>query len=226
MLLFIVLWFDVYPLAHVHIYGQSIEASNNRFWFYWPVALLIFVILLLLFVCCWRCKPGEVANENTEAECILNNKRKEKEFYTVSLNSSVGEPQKDDTNSVQIEEITPAKAEKLFPRCSVKRKPEKLCLQERNVSDVSKRQTVTLSPRELFFQDLLNEENKSDSSVTFADNQPLEEAVLSALNKTTSASEQEFFIANISPCAQNYKNNIFMYVNVEEEPTLKVKNAD
>lgn len=221
VLLFIFLWFAVYPLIHVYVYKQSIDASENWFWFYWPVALLLFLILLMLLLCIWRCKLNNSTFENSEEkECILlNNRRKDKDFYTVSLTASEASTVSNENKNQNIElaEITPAKTERLFPRCSVKRKPDKLQLERVVIHEQAK--TACLSPRELFFKDLLQGDNKSNSSVVF--NQPLEEAVLSAINKTALNEKKnisrEYFIASVSPKLKEYKNNIFMYVNAEEE---------
>lgn len=205
--LFIFLWFALYPLIHVYAYRQSIDASENWFWFYWPVALLLFLFLLILLLFMWRCKTnGNCVKQEEEEEekCILNNKRKENEFYT-SNNSQ----------SVELVEITPAKAERLFPRCSVRNKPEKLQIDKVVIHDEPKNST-TLSPRELFFKDLLQEaDNKSNSSTVFnAKNQAI------SLN----TKKNEYFIASVSPKQENYKNNIFMFVNVGEED-VKIKKA-
>lgn len=191
--LFIILWFAVYPLIHVYVYNQSIDASENWFWFYWPLALLLFVIVLVLLVCVWRCKRSDGNSEETV--CILKKNSEE----TVVLNASEEDlSEKKSLQSIELEEITPGKAEHLFPRCSVRRKPEKLQIEKVVIHE--QRKTACLSPRELFFKDLLDEANKSTSSLIF--NQP----------KT-----HEYFIASVSPKQKNYKNNIFMYVNAGQE---------
>lgn len=219
----------MYPLIHVLVYGQSIESSEITFWFYWPVALLLFVIFLVLFLCFWRCKSNQTTNaKSEETKSILNNQKQEKDFYTISLHSSEAEKDDNVISSVELKEITPAKSEKLFPRCSVRRKPENLQVEIHELP--KKYPAASLSPRELFFQDLLREDNRSNSSVVFsnADNQPLEEAVLSALNKikcdTKRNEMREYFIASVSPTQQNHKNNIFMFVNANEE--VKPQNVD
>lgn len=223
--LFICLWFGVYPLIHVLVYGESIDTSESSFWYYWPIALLLFVLLLFLLICChFYCKPnGDVTEYHEEKESILNNKRTD--FYTISVNSVETERLNENKNQcIELSEVTPIKTER-FPRCSVKRKPEKLQIEKVEIheqSNTSKYPTASLSPRELFFQDLLQEDNKSNSSIVFnSENQPLEEAVLSALNKiscdTKKNEMKEYFIANVSPTQQNCKNNIFMYVNAAEE---------
>lgn len=197
----------MYPLIHVYVYKQSIDTSENWFWFYWPLALLLFVILLVLLLCIWRCKSDRTVNCE-EKECILNNQRKDKELYTVSLNPSEGSVV-NKSQSIELEEITPGKAERLFPRCSVKRKLEKLQIEKVVIHE--QRKTACLSPRELFFKDLLQGDNKSNSSLVF--NQPF-----SAINKPgLNTKKNEYFIACVSPTQQNCKNNIFMYVNAAEE---------
>lgn len=209
VLLFILFWFALYPLIHVFIYKQSIDGSENWFWFYWPLALLLFVLLLIILVFIWRCKSNISAHkECEETECILNNQRKDKELYTTSLSAS--------DKSIELEEI---QAEKLFPRCSVKRKPEKIQIEQVVIHEQAKR--ATLSPRELFFKDLLQQEDdKSNSSI---DLNYENRAVFSALNKVTSDTKKnEYFIACVSPTQKNYKNNIFMYINATEED-LKIK---
>lgn len=225
---FILLWFILYPLIHVYVYKQSIEATENWFWYYWPVALLLFVLLLLFLLCIWRCTPNKTLSEDRreeEKECILNNQRNN--FYTVysETNTNI---ENENTESVALTDITPSKTEKLFPRCSVKRKPEKLQITKVDIHEQPNKYPVaSLSPRELFFKDLLESDNKSNSSVTFnAENQPLEDTVFSALNKincdTKKNETREYFIASVSPGQQqNYKSNIFMFVNADEDAKLR-----
>lgn len=64
--------------------------------------------------------------------------------------------------------------------------------------------TTPLTPRELFFYDLIESANKSFNS-----------SIRINQNRASTGGQQEFFIANVSP-TRNCVSNVFLFVNPEE----------
>lgn len=215
-ILFVLLVFTI--LIFIHFALRFDEYYKNN----WPVQwiylllLLLFIVLSVLLCCVFKkSNLGEIATEN---------ERRGKEFYTISpyaqensgvvvnerricignLNS-IGEAKNECRNSISLDDMRLEINEKFSPRCSVEREVDKNLVEDGAVDDAS-----PLTPREKFFNELLNDANKSRSSTVYNVNccNSFEGTVSSPdanANKTT-----QYFFAS-APVVN--KTNIFMYIN-------------
>lgn len=204
-------------------------AFSDALWpvYFWVTAFIVYLIILALLLCYWRCTPKkkkqavyvisvEDKDEVEEDSCIELNEIPSKEITDINANDS------------DIKKDTPDQNE-LFPRCSVrqKKRPQSLMLTEER--PVSQNLSSPLTPRELFFIDLIETANKTCSSTThtFLENEkqrysPDPVVMDSDNDKTKSSLPAEFFIANV-PVDQNCTSQVFLYVDEDTtKPQIEV----
>lgn len=211
-------------------------------YYFFAVAIIVFVILLALLICLWRFNPEKKAAKEEECDgLIVQPASKNSDFYTVSLTrESVEEkaiPEEDEGNESSDSsesssksvadknmqtEMTDGSIEKMFSRCSVKRRcerkrPDSVILVKQR--DPQKYRSLyvgpssPLSPRELFFYDLIKNANRSECNVTHTFIENEKKACSQNLTGAKNISDSsEYFIANI-PSPKLCTNEVTMFVD-------------
>lgn len=209
-------WLILCPLVFAKC---STMAYSNRLWpvYFWVTAFIVYLIILALLICYWRCFGKK--DKQLIYEITVEDKDQEENECSIELKDM---PSKDVTdinaNDSNIKKDTPDNNE-LFPRCSVrqKKRPQSLVLIEERPA--SQNLSSPLTPRELFFIDLIEGANKTCSSTThtFLENEkqnysPDPLVTSSDGDKAKCGSPSEFFIANV-PVDQTCTSQVFLYVD-------------
>lgn len=245
-LFFISYWFMLCPLLFVS-YFKDIPLL------FWSIALLVYIILMAIAIFIWRClgrkdRKQEIVARKQEYDSLLSpEKSNVKQLYHVTLINDTSPDKKshesnthDSTtnlnkdNNIKSENVE--NSEKAFPKCSVKRKPE-LMLQKSNERPLSVVSTASspkspLTPRELFFIDLIEAANNSPASYIPATQEFLDMERKNCLpdmdDKTkrqptkSEIQNSEFFIASV-PNQRSTTTQVFMYIaSGEPEKEFKV----
>lgn len=242
---FILYWFIMCPLIFEsveHDYENSLERAWTRDWpyYFWIMAFLLFVLLLSIFICLWRCTPNYVRKpsflENGEREPIMRKtkkkiRRKSRSLYNVSVQNlgcasddgkrcsksdfSNIDADFDRSSSISLDDLS-KDVEKIFPRCSVRRKPNERpsrqtrfdSATEKTEVDVEPNGRQRFSPREQFFIDFYRGVHENDVRAT--------KTFIEMERKNCEGDKvkcaREYFIASVSP-SRSCKSEVFMYVN-------------
>lgn len=224
--LFILFWFILCPLLFVYL--LQLKPKWPKIWqfIYWLLALIVFVILLLLLVYLWR-RRSKHKNE------ILG--RKESDFL---LNNIKNECKK---NSCSVTLYTIQKsqepAERSPPTEKIRNRPSNLSISQVTTVELHNSTSSPLSPRELFFWDLIQSANKSSNSVSynFIENEKkfcsLDNFSVSSPKRIKSAevtrrsrASADYFIANV-PDRKSLTAEAFLFVDGgETERCLQIRN--
>lgn len=239
---FILYWFALIPLIYVYLnIFYAHELANKWIITFWLIAFAVFIILLSILICLWRCNTNynKIANENAH---LLKppNTGQTIELQTIHViyneNNSNDNVTKHESRGKELTEINGKEdmnSEKLFPRCSVKRRIDKKRPVSVNLTPIHDPQKYRslyygdlspLSPRELFFHDLIRSANQSENNLT---NTFLEkERAISLQNNLTilksdkendiNNTSQEFFIANVTT-PENCANEVFLFIDESKE---------
>lgn len=226
LFLFIVFWFVLSPLVYVQLHSLYHKKWPAEWvYYFFTIAIIVFVILLALLICLWRFNPEKktVREEECDGLIVQQPASKNSDFYTVNLTQEkieeaiLEENEVDDSDSCESlksvadkniqTEITDGSIEKMFSRCSIKRRCERKRPESVNLGrqrDPQKYRSLyvgpssPLSPRELFFYDLIKNANRSDCNITqsFIENE--KKACSQNLTGAKKVSDSsEYFIANI-----------------------------
>lgn len=243
---FILYWFIMCPLIFESVendYENSLEHTWTRDWpyYFWIMAFLLFVLLLSIFICLWRCTPNYVRKpsfiENGEKEPIMQKtkkkiRRKSKSLYNVSvqnLGCASDDEKKCNGNddfakmdsdferlsSISLDDLS-KDVEKIFPRCSVRRKPNEHQSKQTKFDNTTEKTKACVepnvnqrfSPREQFFKDFYRSVHENDVKAT--------KTFIEMEKKNCEGDKvkcaREYFIASVSP-SKSCKSEVFMYVN-------------
>lgn len=281
--LFILFWFITCPLIFVALLKMHYNWPKQWPFYYWMVALIVFVLLLAILVCIWRYSSRKnQENSSTMVSGIDSKKmyakcRKDsnpKKLYTISLNTIQKNQDKpegicmepstcqQDASTLKLEkrlagdnpkdeDTIENDIDKVFRRCSIQHKsqremkrPESLALSTVTETTAEVHSASSpLTPRELFFWDLIQNANKSRNSTThsFIEHEKefcsSDDASLSspkAVKPTTDnpeiraarsekLSSTEYFIANV-PDRKSLTAEVFLFVDGgEPEKCLKIR---
>lgn len=211
-LFFIFYWFILCPLI-ISVFKDSTNHSSQTKHYFWILALLLFLIFLAIILLVSILMLFERHEKPTEfykvsqnsVHSMANSDIMVKDFELEPINIDDNEKNENCVNKSN----TAEKIDQIFPRCSVRRPEKTKSLIITQEVTVQRPISSPLTPRELFFQDLINGANMSTSSVKF----PVENVLTPT--KDTDNSTAEFFIANI-PEDKTCTTTVEMFIDNEE----------
>lgn len=232
-LIFIAYWFIICPLVYVSILNEKLNdpKSDSESWvpLFWGMALLIFIIIMAVLICIWRCvksqeKEQEIIARRKDYDTMLNTSNFDgKQLYHVSLI----QPQEDKAELVEIPKrklhINILNNEQnVRPRSEVINRS----LPRSEISTKSLPRSP-LTPRELFFIDLIEAVNSSPIAMipptqNFIENERKDhlphsreqvEENFPACSRIRNKSESEYFIANVADRKSLIATEAFLYVD-------------
>lgn len=210
-------WLVLCPLLFAHLLYFFEDDSRWPIYF-WVTVFLFYLVMLSMFVCCWRCSSKKTKEETLYVTTIDNCDDSSIELQDIPKTAE----EKQENGLCGKSEPSPViDQDQLFPRCSVrqKKRPDSLVFDE--TRPVSQNLSSPLTPRELFFLDLIEGANKTCSSTTynFLQNEkknytPDEPSV--HLSDDQCHSPSEFFIANV-PVDKSCTSEVFLYVDSDKD---------
>lgn len=220
---FIIYWFALVPLIYVCLHMRpGREWSNNWIYLFWLICFVIFVIILCLLIFLWKCNPNKKNEEETD-ELIPTNVTisKTQEIYPQTLTADAIKTPKDvldkTDKNVHVETNLDTKA-----ICNVKRRLDKKRPESVNLTRVHEPQkfrslyygeTSPLSPRELFFFDLMKSAHESERSLSnsFIENERKANTLTPTTRNTRNKGSKEFFIANVTT-PDKCTSEVFLFI--------------
>lgn len=237
LILFILLWFVIFPVLFVNWYLVRKDWIEEPSFYYWIGAYVIFLILSVILVCIWRCMKDSkylkspYSSTQSQKEPILLNKTpyKSNVISTLQRDQSYYN-RKSETNKIQKESLDEKDQVEDLPQKQVKVRPSSLELNNGIKTRAEFHSLASpLTPREIFFWDLIESANKICTSTThnFIENEKqmasLDNCSLNspkskedAVETRLSKSSAEYFIANV-PNRKSLTAEVFMYINDEEK---------
>ena len=170
-------------------------------YYFWIVALVVFLILVSILVILWKWSPKRDNNlfqvnyiEGDKISLTPDlNKKPQSNSDIDKCEKSLNIETKEETELKPIFQKTPLKLD-LTPK------------EEHKVEKSGENVTTPLTPREIFFYDLIESANKSFNSST----------KLNANRKSEPEDTHEFFIASVSP-SKTCVSNVFLFVNPDDK---------
>lgn len=235
---FIFFWFALVPIIYVLLnmkHGK--EWPSNWIYFFWAICFVIFLIVLCLLICLWRCNPRKKNRDETDELIPNSNTSKTQDIYSQTLTADAIKAPKDNKERIGTN-VTPKRNTEAIPVCNVKRRLDKKRPESVNLTRVHEPQkyrslyygeTSPLTPRELFFFDLMKSAHESERSLTysFIENEKKANTLTHPRSsQTDNKGSKEYFIANVTT-PDKCTNEVFLFIeNDKSEKKFVIREND